>query len=121
LIGDNSTADNTFAFNEKVNVQSQINKKTYFSPTPQPQGLFGKLKSQLEAESFFKFSDANKQKFLHKKESEVHYTKYQSTNRTLEKQLRPFYKWKDGFFESYLKYCSPDAINRRAKRVKLPY
>lgn len=58
---------------------------------------------------------------MHKKESEVYYTKYQSQNRSNDKLIRPFYKWKDGFFENYLKYYNPEGLARRAKRVKLPY
>lgn len=36
-------------------------------------------------------------------------------------KLRPFYKWKDGFIDNYLKYCSPDSIQRRAKKVRVPH
>lgn len=35
--------------------------------------------------------------------------------------LRPFYKWSDGFFDNYLKYCGPESFKRRAKKVKMTY
>lgn len=35
--------------------------------------------------------------------------------------MRPFYKWNEGFFDNYLKYCGPESINRRAKRVKMTF
>ena len=35
--------------------------------------------------------------------------------------MRPFYKWSDGFFDNYLKYCGPESFKRRAKKVKMTY
>ena len=55
---------------------------------------------------------------IQKKDKEDSYRRYQPQNRNSnEKVIRPFYKWKDGFVDNYLKYCSPDAIKFRAKRL----
>jgi len=48
-----------------------------------------------------------------RKESHASYRKYHLKNRENEK-MRPFYKWKEGFIDGYIKKCSPEALARRA-------
>jgi hypothetical protein len=93
------------------------------------------LGKPLDPASISSYREQNSSSFLHKNQSEAHYTRYQSqvrggggppanqsgTGAVAATKLRPFYKWSDGFFDNYLKYCGPESINRRAKKVKMTY